>query len=150
MSEPNRTHIELSSRLLASDEQGAADPAATAARGYSRLLAHLSPLVGTAGVRALFVRSVRLAKGDHPCLAGLAAIQAEHSSKQEATVPENPADELREFLAQQHRLTMPAVTALFGHFCALLAAFIGERLTEQVIEEVWVATSKSGPTKRNS
>ena len=150
MREPNRTHIELSMRLLASGEQGTADPAAAAARGYSRLLAQLSPLVGAAGVRALFARSMRLASRDHPCLAGLVAFQAEYSSKQEATVPESPADDLCMFLEKEHQLTMPAATVLFGHFCALLSAFVGERLTVQVIEEVLLATSKPSPSGRNS
>ena len=113
-------------RLLAHEgAAGAADEAATAAgRVYDKLHAHLAPLVGTAGVRALFVRSAKLAQGEFACLAEPAILES--------------STKLRQWLqAQDPAVATASAAALFGTFFGLLTTFIGERLTTQALRSAW-------------
>jgi len=53
------------------------DTCATAAgRVFDKLTSHLAPLVGAAGVQALFVRSAKLAKGEVACLAEASSLNS--------------------------------------------------------------------------
>jgi hypothetical protein len=111
---------------------GSADECATAAgRVYEKLEARLAPLLGSAGVQALLVRSARLAQGDFPLLA--------------VAVPEGPT-KLRECLqAQDPAVATESAAALFGNFFTLLTTFIGERLTTQVLRGAWPTIEEMAP-----
>jgi hypothetical protein len=71
MNRPSRAHIERARRLLVHEGAAvSADTCAAAAwRVFDKLTSNLAPLVGAAGVQALFVRSAKLAKGEVACLA---------------------------------------------------------------------------------
>jgi hypothetical protein len=112
----------------------AADERATTAAGrvYDKLHAHMAPLVGDAGVQLLFVRSAKLAEGE---FTGLAEVPIfERSTK------------LRECLhTQGPAVATESAAALFGTFFALITAFIGERLTTQVLRRAWPTIEETAP-----
>lgn len=149
MSKPSSAQLELSRRLLALEESSETPLAVAAARAYQRLLLHLSPIVGMAGVQALFARSVKLSAVDYPCLSGLVGLALKYDVDPDHAPQASPAEELRAYLQRQEALSIESVEMLFAHFCALLAAFIGDRLTAQVLEDAWRAESVSGSGERN-
>ena len=93
----------------------------------------LSPIIGQAGVDALFKRSIHLTRGEHPCL---------------ATVLEDKAQPdglviLQAVLAQQTSATaMAANLALLQNFQDLLTSLIGLSLTERLLRPVWDKPSR--------
>lgn len=115
--------------------EGAADSAdewaTAAARVYDKLHAHLDPLLGVAGVQALLVRSAKLAHGEFACLE-FAALAS--------------STKLRESLqAQDVAVASGSAVALFDNFFALITAFIGERLTSQVLRSAWPTHDETEP-----
>ena len=133
MDGPSPAQMERARRLLA--HEGAAstpDESAAAGRVYDKLHAHLAPLVGTAGVQALFVRSAKLAQGEFACLAEPAILES--------------STKLRECLqAQDPAVATESAAALFGTFFGLLTTFIGERLTIQVLRSAWPTIEATAP-----
>ncbi len=126
MNRPSPATLARIRRLLA--HEGAADSAlawaTAAARLYDKLHTYLDPLLGVAGVQALLVRSARLARSE--------------SARLETHLGDST--QLREHLqAQELTVASESAVALFGHFFALLTAFIGERLTDQVLRSAWPA-----------
>ena len=123
-------------RLLAEEGAagGSADECATAAgRVYDKLHAQLAPLVGPAGVRALFVRSAKLTKSEFPFLE-VAALESSTT--------------LRECLrAQEPAVAVRAAAVLFGTFFALITTFVGERLTTQVLRGAWPMIEETAPPR---
>ena len=127
-------------RLLAHEGATGAssDACATAAgRVYDKLIAQLGPLLGTAGVRALFVRSAKLGLVES---AGFAEIAILDSSTT---------------LAAFLRTLDPAVAsnaaeALFGTFLSLVTTFIGERLTSQALRRAWPTIEATGATENKT
>lgn len=127
MKPPSAAQIELARRLLALEavaagEDGRGSPAAS--RVYEKLHAHLSPLVGVAGVDMLFARSAKLAQGELTDLVVGAPSEAPTKLRARLQAPE-PA------------LAPDSATMLFGTFFTLLTTFIGERLTLQILRRVW-------------
>ena len=117
--------MERARRLLAHEgAAGSADECATAAgRVYNKLQVQLGPLVGSAGVEALLVRSVKLTRDEFSFL--------------EVDVVEG-STKLRECLqAQDPAVVMESAAALFGTFFTLITTFIGERLTTQALRGAW-------------
>ena len=134
MNRPSPAQIERARRWLAHEgASDSADACATAAgRVYDQLQAHLAPLVGSAGVHALLVRSVNLQRGE---FSFLEVATLEGSTK------------LRESLqAQDPSVAMEAAAALFGTFFALLTTFIGERLTTQALRRAWPSVEEAAPS----
>jgi hypothetical protein len=122
---PSQAQLERARRLLAHEgaASSAGDCPAAAGRVYEKLEARLAPLLGSAGVQALLVRSARLAQGDFPFLV--------------VAVPEG-STKLRECLqAQDPAVATESAAALFGTFFTLLTTFIGERLTTQALRGAW-------------
>jgi hypothetical protein len=121
-------------RLLAaegSSDASAEAYGAAAAAVYDKLDAELSRLLGSAGFQALFARSAKLAQREFACLSEVAV--AEGSTK------------LRACLQALDAVTAAqAAEALFGTFFALLATFIGERLTTQALRNAWPAIEARG------
>jgi hypothetical protein len=130
---PSPAQLEIAKRLLAHEgAAGSADECASAAgRVYDKLQAHLSPLLGAAGVEALFVRSVKLT---HREFSFLEVALHEGSTK------------LRERLrAQDAAVAAESAAALFGTFFALVTSFIGERLTTQALRHAWPTIEEMAP-----
>jgi hypothetical protein len=132
--------VERAKRLLAHEGNSgssSAECAAAAWRLYEKLNARLAPLLGSAGVQALFVRSAKLAQAEVGSLAEVAA--PEGMNKLGAVLQAlDPAD-----------ATEVAAT-LFGTFFELMTTFIGERLTVLVLRSAWPAIEDTAPreTKR--
>jgi hypothetical protein len=122
-------------RQLLAHEGASGSPAECAVAGgrvYDKLDAHLAPLLGSAGVRALLVRSAKLTGGRFPFLEAAAV---ESSTK------------LRESLhAQDAAVASESAAALFGTFFTLLATFIGERLTTQALRRAWPTIEAMTPS----
>jgi hypothetical protein len=135
----NRTspaQLERARHLLSSEgaDGSAAGCAEAAGRIFEKLHARLAPLVGAAGVQALLVRSATLAHGDLGPL--------------DTAVVETPA-KLRDFLrAQEPAIACETATTYFGAFLALMATFIGERLTTQVLRGAWPTIEDVAPKER--
>ena len=125
MNRRSPAQTERARQLLAHEgAAGSADECAAAAgRVYDKLQVHLGPLVGSAGVQALLVRSVKLT---HEEFSFLEVDVLEGSTK------------LRECLqAQDPAVVTESAAALFGTFFALITTFIGERLTTQALRSAW-------------
>ena len=128
--------------LLVREVASCPDPEAAAQRIYDRLLLHLAPLIGAEGVKTLVLRSAQLEKAEHPCFEGLSVHRATED-------PEKAGERLRTCLQEQaHPAARAATVALFTRFFSLLALFIGERLTAQILHRAWPASEPPGPAKR--
>lgn len=125
-------------RLLAHEgAAGSADERSMTAAGrvYDKLHTHLAPLLGDAGVELLFVRSAKLAQGDFAWLAEVSILEG--------------STKLRECLkAQEPAVATDSAAALFGTFFALITAFIGERLTTQVLHSAWPTIDDMAPREK--
>ena len=125
LTEASPSDTERARRLLSHEGAtgSAADCAVAAGLVYDKLDAHLAPLLGAAGVRALLVRSAKLTSARFSFLDGAVV---ESSTK------------LRECLqGRDAAVARESAAALFGTFFALLATFIGERLTTQALRRGW-------------
>ena len=121
--------------LLATEGSSAGDVeacAAAAARIYDKLDAHLSPLLGHAGMQALFARSAKLAPTELAFLADLAAAEAATKVRAQLQSLEPAA-------------AIEAAAVLFGTFLDLVTTFIGERLTVRVLRSAWPAIEEMPP-----
>lgn len=94
----------------------------------------LSPIIGPAGIAALYQRSVFLIRGEHPCLKGAGELAA-------------APDEFSQLHASLALLCASdaalAAAALVHTFCDLLAHLIGDSLTERLLRPVWISPSSS-------
>jgi hypothetical protein len=116
---------ELARLLLAheaaTDDEHAAE---VAGRVYDRLHRQISPLIGSTGMKMIWVRAARLS-------------QVEFAWLEELTKPVG-ASELREcLLAQDHARAAESAIFLFATFLGFLATLIGERLLLQIIRRAW-------------
>ena len=137
MNRPSPVQIDRARRLLAYEGAavGAETCATAAGRVFDKLASHLAPLVGAAGVQALFVRSAKLAKGEIARLAEASALSS---------------TTLRECLgAQDPELAMQAAADLFGTFISLITTFIGERLTTEVLRSTWPIFEETASPEKN-
>ncbi len=112
-------------RLLLEHEGGhsAAARASAADRVYQKMHDHLAPLIGTAGIQALLVRSAKLTQAQFPFVDAAAGLSA--TALRECLQPQPPA------------VAADAAAALFGTFFMLINTFIGERLTTQALRTAW-------------
>lgn len=123
-------------RLLAHEAGAAAASsaqlAAASERLFDRLSRRLAPVVGHAGVKALFLRAVNLCKREFPFF-------------DERIVPvergESGGEPLRACLqGQKPEVIKEASVTLFATFAGLLATVIGERLAWQLLLDAWPET----------
>jgi hypothetical protein len=135
MTTPTQAQMERARRLLAhegTDGGSVDDSAAAAGRVYDKLPVYLAPLVGSAGVQALLVRSAKLVQDQFPCLAEAAILES--------------STRLRECLrAQEPAVAREAAVAFFGTFFALITTFIGERLTTEMLRSAWPTIEGAAP-----
>jgi hypothetical protein len=138
MNRPRAAQIERAKRLLAAEGDSGASAAACAAaagRVYDKLAAQLAPLLGLAGVEALFVRSAKLARAD--------LVPAIEGATQRAAG-------LRAFLGQlEASAAGEAAAALFATFLDLVITFIGDRLTVQVLRGAWPVIDTTAPRENH-
>jgi hypothetical protein len=140
MKEPSPAAVATIRRLLACEFSSTPDHATAAARVCEKIYLLLSPMVGFAGVQALFARSVSLTRVQHPCLAEFVV---------ESVQTETPANQLLSCLqGQTPEIAESSAVALFATFFALLATFIGEPLTAQVLQGAWLKTKEQAPSER--
>lgn len=136
MIRPNPIQIATAKRLVAHEIAACnADHHAAAAAGsvYDKLQAHLAPLLGAAGVQALFARSAKLAQADFGCLAEVSF--------------EDGSSKLRECMqSQDPDVAAASAAGLFATFFGLLDTFIGDRLTTQMLRRAW-PTIDSAPSR---
>lgn len=132
---PGTAQVDRAKRLLASEgSAGDSEACATAAgRVYDKLDAHLAPLLGRAGVQALFARSAKLAQAERASLAEVAA-GGEGSTKLRAHLQ-----------SLEPAIAIETAAALFGTFLDLVTTFIGDRLTVQVLRRAWPAIEEAPP-----
>jgi hypothetical protein len=128
MRRPSPERLESARRLLALETLP--DDGAAAARVFDKVRLQVTPLIGAAGFQALFARSARLAQADVAGLAGLAG-----------TGPAlDQAAALRDCLrGQSPEVAGESAAFLFATLLELLATFIGDRLTDQVLRGGWPA-----------
>jgi hypothetical protein len=132
MTSPLSGTVEAAIRsALVPDLAGGADPqlAAAALAGlYQALAAHLEPLLGEAGVHAIYGRSVHLATPEVPWIAAAATVQAGTGA----------VDALRGCLEHQAPSAATAgARILLVSFVELLARLIGEGLTTRLMAQAW-------------
>jgi hypothetical protein len=135
MTRPSAAQAERATHLLVSegDCRSTDGCAAAAGRVYDKLQARLAPLIGPAGVQALFMRSAKLAQ---PALASLADVAASLES----------STEVRAWLKSlEPAAAIEAAAVLFGTFLELVTTFIGERLTVQVLRSAWPEIEETAP-----
>lgn len=132
MARPHEAHIEVARRLLARASSEAGTPEGPeAVRGvHAALFQSLAPVIGAAGFRALFDRSVKLAKAEYPSL------DAARTLDDSGADIENPvmAQVLRSFGTLEPASAREAAVGLFATFYALVATFIGESLVQRLVE----------------
>jgi hypothetical protein len=127
MRKPGATQSAKAKQLLATEDalwSSSEGCAAAAWQVYQKLASRLVPLLGSAGVEALFVRSAKLA-------------QAEFAFLAEVATPEGLTK-----LGSCLQSTNPAIAAeaaatLFGTFLELITKFIGKRLTAVMLRSAW-------------
>ena len=138
MKSPSAADLVTAKRLLAREGGDDEHCAAPAARAYQKLHDHLAPLIGAAGVRALFFRSQKMARlAGFVFLEGGAADPTASAGKQlhDSLLDQNPAQ------------AAEAAAVVFATFFGLLTTFIGDRLTRQVLRGAWPETAKNAPAE---
>jgi hypothetical protein len=137
------SHIELSMQAetpgvvvtlarLAREDADATSIAMDAVAVWRDIDAALAPIIGHAGVAALYKRSLHLAQTSHPCLATV----------YESVSPSDEYATLQSVLSQQTTQdVIAAIGTLLQTFHDLLARLIGESLTGRLLRSVWYPPS---------
>ena len=113
--------------LACEGQQGSSEErAAAAGRTYELLFLQLSPLLGPAGVHAIFARSLSLAGADHSCLKNVST-GLDHEHTQAARLRDS-------LLSQAPTEVTEAAAGLFATFLALLGTIIGDEPTTGAIQ----------------
>jgi hypothetical protein len=119
------------------DREEAPEILAAAARSCERLAACLETLIGTDGARALLKRSILLTRREHAWLA---------EALSPGPSPSSPIAAAR----REPEVVMQSAVALLTTFVNLLVGFIGERLTVQVLHQVWPEVASKLQTTKES
>jgi hypothetical protein len=140
MARPKEAHIEAAKRMLA--EEGAnggnvGEPAAAAGRVYDALFEALAPVIGAAGFRAIFARSVKLTTAKDPRLAELPGLterlQGNESGARHVIVC---LSKLEPAAASE------AATGLYATLFGLMTNFIGEQLVMQIVKTAFPSVNE--------
>jgi hypothetical protein len=108
-------------------EQTSHEVTAFVVRIYTKLLACLSTILGEAGGLALFRRSLRLTEATFPLFSAVRDAKANTVLSAVSTcLHAQPADVAHE-----------ASMELLAIHLELLATFLGQRVTDQIVREVW-------------
>jgi hypothetical protein len=139
-SRPSATQVERAKRVLAHEGdagRSSEECAAASWRVYERLNARLAPLLGSAGVQALFVRSAKLA-------------QAQFGSLAEIAAPEGMKKLGAALKALSPASATEVAATLFATFLELMNTFIGERLTVVILRSAWPTIEDTAPRETNN
>jgi hypothetical protein len=139
MERTSTAQVERAKRLLALEGDSgnsSAECAAAAWKLYEKLNARLTPLLGSAGVQALFVRSAKLA-------------QAEFASLAEVATPDGMKKLGAVLQALEPAEANEVAGTLFSTFLELMTTFIGERLTVLILRSAWPAIEDPAPKETN-
>lgn len=121
--------LELSRELVAYEARARQAPA-TAAEVCEKLRPKLSTLMGATGFRALLSRALTLASAQVPSLCNLELnatnTLVERQSKAQAKDVTNDDEDS---------------VVLMAHLLSLLVTFVGEKLTRQILLEIWPQSS---------
>jgi hypothetical protein len=124
------TLVVLAGSLVAHERaQGDVSDRIAATRTITKIFSELVPLIGSAGVLALFARSVLDAKATSKTL-GAIVITVDSIEAARAELD-------RCFAATPDAEVVEAGTVLASSLLALLSTFIGERLTLQLLQNAW-------------
>ena len=118
-------------RMLAREAGTGANASAIAAaarRAYERFAEQLTPLIGDAGVAAIYARSLRLTART---VGGLASIHASAQGDAQFALLQRSLEQ------QEPAAATEAAVALLATTSELLASFIGEGLTTSLLREAW-------------
>ena len=118
-------------RMLAREAgTGANAPAIAAAarRAYERLAEQLTPLIGDAGVAAIYARSLHLTERN---VRGLASVRASAQGDAPFALLQRSLEQQEPAVATEHAVAVLATA------CELLALFIGEGLTTRLLGQAW-------------
>lgn len=130
----SEAHVALSARLLEVKRGGglsADDTAAAAGRVHEALCQTLDPIIGQAGVHAIFIRSLRLTTFQFP---GLAKVVAAEPPAGDVAV----SDYLVLCLRKLEPLVIEeTAVGLFAVFLGLLTDFIGESLLRRIVQKAF-------------
>ena len=126
-------HLDAAKRLLAHEGSPADDRSgeiAAAERVYARLFDCLAPIIGPAGVLALFLRSAKLAQADHPDLGAFREVTSESALA-------GGIELFRSLSALDPALVAAATASVYARFLGLLTTLIGERLVAQILNKAF-------------
>ena len=101
-------------------------PALAAGRACEKLALHFANLVGSAGIQALFDRSIALARFEHPWLAVAAAPTESRWTRLQTCLD-----------AQGPAVANDAAVDLVATLLALIGRFIGDELVTQLLNEIY-------------
>jgi hypothetical protein len=139
MARPSEAHVEAAKRMLSRESASGGNAelrAAAPGRVYETLFESLAPIIGEAGVRALFARSVRLTKAEFPCLGELLLT---------AEPPESSAQVAAQLVRCLSKLepaaASAAATGLYAMLLGLMSNFIGDRLVWKLVRIALPETS---------
>jgi hypothetical protein len=127
LNRPNAAQSTTASRLLSHESEasnGGAGATTSAGRVYAKLSAHLTPILGNAGVQALMNRSFKLA-------------QVELSGFDEASLSERSARLSAWFESRNSDAEAESTAVVVANFLALLTTFIGAKLTTELLRKAW-------------
>ena len=131
---------ELASRLLADGSGRVGTPYFSTAVHFCRQLSTvLSKLTGSVGSRSLLSRALVISLQEAPCLT---TVQVTPDGQLQGFEESSPKDEQDEW----NKAGIVLVAQLLG----LLHAFIGERLTIQLVDEAWPSSPSNRQVDRNT
>ncbi len=137
MHTPKEHHLEIARCLIAAERRGAPSDvglAEASVRAFDKLFACLAPIIGSAGVRSILVRSLKLTAAAFPELATVA------SPVDRGAMPADLLALLHAYVDSDDNGTAKAaemITALSATFVALLGSLVGEGLTARILASAW-------------
>jgi hypothetical protein len=142
MLSPTEQQLEAARRLLeqaSGSNRARLEPAEAAGRVYETLFDLLAPIVGPAGVRALFLRSVKLTKTEFPHLGEVrVAVESPEANVQLVRQLKTWLNALGPVTASK------AATRLYGTLLGLMTTFIGDQLVRHIVKGAFGATDDIG------
>lgn len=148
MSKPTDMHVQAAKRLIlaaqASCASGSPEAQEDAVRHMSGAIYRaFSPVIGTAGIGALFARSVKATRANFP---DLVAVSITIDSDGNRHLPEHLTNCMGQ-LAPSEALNL--ATGLYAAFFELISDLIGEPLVWKIMERAFPALreTRSGETK---
>jgi hypothetical protein len=129
---------QVAAALARVEEPGVAPVAEAVVRAWMLIDHELAPIIGPAGVAAMYRRGIHLCSGAHPDLrAALGPVQRQLD-----------AEPLRAVLLSQDVAAAAALgAALLQTFHDLLSGMVGPALTERLLRNVWNDFSGDAPAE---